>query len=108
MAEEFKISSQMTKKEIIERYSQLLEAYKKKVEAARESEKWRSEAEKYKEAAALKTAKEATVNGVTKDVASLKGLIGKTLSDLTDKLSSQAERLEDLNSAVMLQEDRLK
>jgi hypothetical protein len=38
MAEEFKISSQMTKKEMIEEYSRLLEAYKDKVEAAKKPE----------------------------------------------------------------------
>jgi hypothetical protein len=108
MAEEFKISSQMTKKEIIEEYSGLLEAYKNKVKEAKESEKWRSEAEKYKEATALEAVKEATVHGVIENVTNLKGLIGKTLGDLTDKLSSQAERLEELKSAVVLQEKRLK
>ncbi|MBW2164196.1 MAG: hypothetical protein JRF43_07095 [Deltaproteobacteria bacterium] len=108
MAEQFKISSQMTKKEIIEEYSGLLEAYKKKVKEAKESERWRSEAEKYKEAVALEAAKEATVHGVIENVTNLKGLLGKTLSDLTDRLSAQAERLEELKSAVALQEKRLK
>ena len=78
MAEQFKISSQMTKKEIIEEYSGLLEAYKKKVKEAKESEKWRSEAEKYKEAVALEAAKEATVHGVIENVTNLKGLLGHT------------------------------
>jgi len=108
VAEEFKISSQMTKKQIIDEYTRLLEAYRQKVEEAKEAEKWRSEAEKYKEATALKTAKTATVEGVIESVTGLKTQLGKTLTDLTDKLAFQAERLEEVNSAVTLQEKRLK
>jgi uncharacterized coiled-coil protein SlyX len=107
MTEEFKVSPQMTKKELIAEYTRLLEGYKKKVEEAGDAEKWRSEAEKYKEAAALKTAKDATVEAVIDSVTGLKAQLGKTLMDLTDKMASQAERLEEINMAVALQERRL-
>ena len=39
MDEEFKISPQMTKKQLIEEYDRLLSAYKKKVDEAQEVEK---------------------------------------------------------------------
>lgn len=108
MSGEFKISLQMTKKQIIDEYKRLLDAYKQKVEEADEVKKWRSEAEKYREAAAQKTAKTATVEGVIENVTSLKTQLGKTLSDLTGKLTSQADHLEEINLAVAQQEKRLK
>jgi hypothetical protein len=107
MTEEFNISPQMTKKQLIEEYTRLLEGYKQRVEEAGDAEKWRSEAEKYKEAAALKTARGATVEAVIDSVTGLKAQLGKTLIDLTDKMASQAERLEEINTAVGLQEKRL-
>ena len=53
MVQEFKISPNMTKKEIIDKYTALLDAYKDAVQKAKEAEKQRSEAEKYKEAMAI-------------------------------------------------------
>ena len=107
MEKEFKITPQMTKKEIMENYGKLLEAYKKKAEEAEEAQKWRKEAEKYREAAAMKSAQKATVEGVMDSVGDLRVLFGKTLTDLSEKLASQAERLEELNQAVAIQEKRL-
>ncbi|RUM91353.1 MAG: hypothetical protein DSZ23_01630, partial [Thermodesulfatator sp.] len=108
MADDFKITTSMTKKELIERYSKLFNAYQKKLREASEAEKWRSEAERLKKKQAVSSAKQATVEGVIENVASLRTLLGKTLNDLTQKLSSQAERLQDLNQAIAVQEERLK
>ena len=108
MAEDFKITTSMTKKELIEKYSKLFNAYQKKLKEAGEALKWRSEAEKLKEKQAVESAKKATVEGVLEGVTSLRTLLGKTLYDLTQKLSSQAEKLEDLNQAIAVQEERLK
>ncbi len=108
MAEDFKISTSMTKKELIEKYSKLFNAYQKKQKEASETAKWRSEAERLKEKQAVAIAKKATVEGVLENVNSLRALLGKTLNDLTQKLSYQTERLEDLNHAISVQEERLK
>lgn len=108
MSENFKITTAMTKKELIEKYSKLFDAYQKKLKEATEAEKWRSEAERLKEQNAIVNAKKTTVEGVLENVTSLRTQLGKTLNDLTQKLSSQAERLEELNHAITAQEERLK
>ncbi len=108
MADDFKITTSMTKKELIEKYSKLFNAYQKKLKEAGEAEKWRSEAEKLREKQAVSSAKKATVEGVIENVTSLRTLLAKTLNDLTQKLSNQAERLEELNRAISVQEERLK
>jgi hypothetical protein len=108
MENEFKITPQMTKKEIMDRYLELLEEFKKRAREAEEVQKWRKEAEKHREAVALESAKKATVEGVIDSVGNLRILLGKTLTDLSEKLTSRAERLEELNQAVAIQGERLK
>ena len=108
MSQQFKISPSMTKKEIIDKYTALLDAYKGAVEEAKEAEKWRSEAEKYKEAMAIQETREATVESVTENIGKLKGQIKDTLNNLSEKLASEAERLEQINLAISAQEKRLK
>jgi len=108
MTKQFNITSSMTKKEIIEKYTSLLDAYKEAQQKAKEAEKWRSEAEKYKEAMALKETREATVESVTENVGKLKGQVKDTLNALTEKLATEAERLEQIKIAVAAQEKRLK
>ncbi len=77
MEKEFKITPQMTKKEIVDRYLKLLEAFEEKAKEAEEARKWRKEAEKYREAAALESAKKATVEGVIDSIGNLRVLLGK-------------------------------
>ena len=108
MADEFKVTSQMTKKELIEKYSALFDAYKAKADEAQEAQKWRSEAEKLKASKSVEAAKKTTVGGVIEDVSTLRNQLGKTLNDLTEKLTHQSERLQELNGAVSVQEQRLK
>lgn len=108
MPDEFKITSQMTKKELIDKYSALFDAYKSKAMEAKEALKWRSEAEKLRESRSVEAAKKATVEGVIEDVSLLRNRLGKTLNDLTEKLTHQSEKLQELNRAVSVQEQRLK
>lgn len=110
MTDDLKVSPSMTKKELIEKYSSLFNAYQKKLKEAGETQKWRSEAERLKEKQALSGAQQATVEGVLTSITSLRGQLGQTLNDLTQKLSSQAEYLENLNKihSISVQENRLK
>lgn len=100
MTDDLKVSPSMTKKELIEKYSSLFNAYQKKLKEAGETQKWRSEAERLKEKQALSGAQQATVEGVLTSITSLRGQLGQTLNDLTQKLSSQAEHLENLNRSI--------
>ncbi len=106
--EDFKITTNMTKKELIEKYSKLFNAYQKKLKEAEEAQKWRSQAERLKEEQAVKRAKDTTVDGVLSGVAELRKVMTKALDDMAQRLSSQAERLQELNKAIEVQERRLK
>lgn len=108
MEDEFKVRPQMTKKELIEKYSALFDAYKAKAKEAEEAKKWRTEAEKLRELKSVEAAKKTTVEGVIEDVSALKNQLGKTLNDLTEKLTHQSEKLHQLNQAVSVQQQRLK
>lgn len=105
MAETFKVTSQMKKQEIIDEHKRLLEAYREKVKEAKEAGKRASEAEKHKVVAATKVATEATVEGVIRNVGELRSQVGKTLNDLTEKMSARAEELESLKAAVTLRKE---
>jgi len=98
----------MKKQEIIDEATKLLDAYKKKVKEVEEVNKRLGVAEKHKAKAAATVAREATVQGVIDTLGQLRAQLGKTLNVLTDKMSEQAEKLEGLNSAIDVQEKRLK
>lgn len=108
MKESAKISYAMTKKEIIEEYNRLLAEYKKQAQDAREAQKLRAETEKHQDVTALAAAKDASVGAVIEDLGQLRAAVGKTFNDLTEKMSSQADRLEALKRGIELQEARLK
>ena len=108
MKDDLRISPNMTKKEIIEKYTSLLDAYEDAIQKAKEVEKWRSEAEKQKESIAIEETRDATVESVMQNIDKLKLHIRDTLNNLAEKLSSEAERLEQLKIAVAAQEKRLK
>ena len=108
MTEEFRISTAMTKAELIEQHQRLLDAFQAKAKESEEARRKRAEAERQLESQAVRVAREATVAGVIEQLGALRGLLGKTLNDLTDKMTAQAERLESLNRAIQLQETRLK
>jgi len=108
MDSEFKVSQQMSKKELIEAYETLLDAYQEKVREAKEAAKRRSEPEKQAATAALAVAKDASVQGVVDTIGQLRGLVSRTLNDLTERMAAAAEKLERLNAAIVLKEARLK
>lgn len=107
MTEDFKITSQMTKVTLIERYQALLDSYNEKAKKLEEAEKARSDAEEQLRKAALETAQEATVQGVISNVGQLRGQLGKALNDLLDQMTERAEELERLKRAVDLKKDEL-
>jgi chromosome segregation ATPase len=108
MSAEFKVNQTMSKKELIDEYNRLLDAYKEKVAEVKEAARRRTETEKQSQTAALHVAREASVQSVVDSVGQLRGLMGKTLNDLTEKMSAAAERLDQLSKAIGLQEARLK
>ncbi|MCD5408331.1 hypothetical protein LR090_03745 [Candidatus Bipolaricaulota bacterium] len=103
-----KIPSTMTKKEIIEEYNRLLEALKEEMAAREEAERRLTELQKRKDRQAQELAREITTSSVHDGIAKLKQLITTTLNELSDRMAEQAERLEQLNRAIELQEARLK
>ena len=108
MAAEAKVSQAMKKKEIIEEYNRLLDEFKQEVAARKEAEARLSELDKRKDAEALDAGLQATVDSALEGTNRLRALIGTTLNDLGDKLTQQAEKLEQLTRAVRLQEGKLK
>ena len=108
MAAEAKVSQTMKKKEIIEEYNLLLDEFKQEAAARKEIAGRLSELEKRKDGEALDAGLQATVDSALEGTGRLRTLIGTTLNDLGDKLTQQAEKLEQLGRAVRLQETRLK
>ncbi len=108
MMAEAKVSQTMKKKEIIEEYDRLLDEFKREAAARKEAESRLSELEKRKDEEALDAGLETTVVSALEGTSRLRTLIGTTLNDLGDKLTQQAEKLEQLTRAVRLQESRLK
>lgn len=107
MAEEFSISPQMTKSQLIDEHQRLLDAFRDKARQAEEADQRRAEAEKQLEKHALREAEQATPQGVIESLGQLRGLIGTTVNDLVERMSTQAERLQALQRAIVTQERRL-
>ena len=105
--EAFKITTQMKKQELIETHKKLLDAYKAKAKEAAEAIRQAGEAQKHNDAATVQVAREATVHGVVETLGQLRTQLGRTVNDLTDQMTAQADTLESLNQAVLLQEGRL-
>ena len=108
MAAEAKVSQTMKKQEIIEEYDRLLDEFKREAAARKEIAGRLSELEKRKDGEALDAGLQTTVDSALEGTNRLRTLIGTTLNDLGDKLTQQAEKLEQLTRAVRLQETRLK
>ena len=107
MAAEMKVSQTMKKKEIIEEYNRLLDEFTREAAARKEAESRLSELEKRKDAEALDAGLQMTVDSALEGTNRLRTLIGTTLNELGDKLTQEAEKLEQLTRAVRLQEERL-
>jgi len=107
MADEFSISPQMTKSQLIEEHQRLLDAFRDRARQAEESEQRRAEAEKQLEAQALREAEQATPQGVIESLGQMRGQVGSTLNDLVEQMTAQAERLQSLQRAIAAQQRRL-
>jgi hypothetical protein len=105
MAEEFKISAQMTKKALIEEHQRLLDAYKAKVAEVEAAEQQAAVAASKVES--LAAAREATVDGVIENLGQLRSQVGRTLSELIERMTGQADRLDALKRAIEERERRL-
>jgi hypothetical protein len=103
-----KVSMNMTKKEIIAEYNRVLDGLREQAAAKQEAASRLNESEKRQSQAALDAGLETTVDSVLDGTSRLRTLVVSTLSELGDKMSEQAEKLEQLNRAVELQEARLK
>lgn len=107
MADEFKVSQNMKKKELIDEYERLLSEFKKKSREADEARTRQREIEKKDTEHALEAARETTIEGVITNLGQLRGQVGKTLNDVTEKMTTQAERLIELDLAIVSREKRL-
>ena len=105
MTEEFKVTMQMKKQELIDEHEKLLEAYKRKLGELKSAQQ--REAAAAAKAASLDGAREATVDGVIENVGQLRSQVGKTLNDLTERMTDRAEKMEALNRAIAEREQRL-
>jgi len=103
----FKLPPTATKAELIEKYNQLLDVYAQKVAEVREASKRRPATEARADVAATEVARGASVDSVLDAVGALRGLVGRTLNDLTDRMAAEAERLEQLRRAADLEAARL-
>lgn len=108
MASGVKVTSGMTKKEIIEEYNRLLDEFQREAAARKDAEKRLSELEKKKDQEALDAGLTTTVDSVLEGISRLRALVGTTLNNFGDKMAEQAEKLERLTRAVELQEAKLK
>lgn len=103
-----KVSPNMTKKEIIEKYNLLLAEFEKEAAARKESADRLTALEKKKDREALDTGLQTTVDSALEGVGRLRALVGTTLNNLGDQMAEQAEKLMQLNQAITLQTARLK
>lgn len=103
-----KVSTNMTKKEIIKEYNNLLDELNEEAAVRKEADSRLTELEKQQAREAIDAGLQTTVDSVIEGTSRLRALVGSTLSGLSDKMSEQAEKLGRLNRAVELQESRLK
>ncbi len=107
MAGEFKLDPRASKAEVMDQYKELLDTYQKKVSQLEAAEKRLSEGERHTRAETVKVAGEASVQAVIETLGQLRGLFNRTLGDLTDRMTAQAEKLESYRNAIAIQEKRL-
>ena len=105
---EFKLNAAATKKDIIAQYDQLLGAHQQKAKELSEAVKRQSQLEKQLQEQAVHHSESATVDSVIENIGRMRGQINTTLNELTDQMTSQAEKLESYNRAILAQERRIK
>jgi hypothetical protein len=103
--DEFNISAQMTKKTLIEEHERLLDAYRAKIAETEAADQRAASAASRLQSLAV--AREATVDGVIENLGQTRAQVGRTLNELTERMTAQADRLEALNRAIADREKRL-
>lgn len=99
-----KLSTTSTKQEMLEAYNNVVKQLREKEEAELKPEK---RIEERKTAEVLKTAESVATDGVAAHIGSLKTEIGRMLSQVSDKLESEALRLAKVQQAAEIREKEL-
>jgi len=107
MANPKEVRETMTKKALIEEYNRLLDQFNQVVAAKEETRSRVREADRTEDQEALEAGLTTTVDSVLEGASRLRSLVGTALNDLADQMTQQAEKLERLNRAVALQNEKL-
>ncbi len=99
-----KLSTTNTKQEMLEAYNLVVKQLREKEEAELKPEK---RIEERKASDALKTAESVVTDGVAAQIGSLKTEIGRMLSQVSDKLESETDKLAKVQQAVVIREKEL-
>jgi hypothetical protein len=100
-----KLSTGNTKQEMLDAYATVVKQLKEKEEGELRPEK---KIEEKRVADVLKVAEGVSTDGIATHVAGLKTEIGKTLSQVSDKLEAEAEKLSKVQQAVGIKEGELR
>ncbi|MDX9822761.1 MAG: hypothetical protein RBT20_12555 [Syntrophales bacterium] len=99
-----KLSSANTKQELLDAYNLLLEEIRTQKNASMKTEEKREEKTIQ---AALASVDGISAGAVDQSIAALKGEIGKVLSQISDNLSTEFNRLENLKKAIAFKEKEI-
>ena len=100
-----KLSTTNTKQEMLEAYNTLLKQLQEKREGELKPER---KLEEKKTQEAVKVAESLTVEGVSKEISSLKLDIGKMLSQITDRLEGEVNKFVAIRNAIDAKEKELR
>lgn len=103
---EEKLTIKDKKEDIIKAYEQLLAKYKEKEKMAKGTDK-ESDVKKAAEEVVVKKASTYTVENIVKGLADLKLDLSKTLTDLSDKLIAEVNKLETVQQAIAIESRNL-
>jgi hypothetical protein len=100
-----KLSTTNTKQEMLEAYNTVVKQLKEKEETELKPEK---KIEEKRVAEVLRTAEGVSMDGIATHVAGLKTEVGKMLSQISDKLEAEADKLSKVQQAVEIKERELR
>lgn len=101
-----RLSMKARKEDILKAYEELLAKYKEQEKTAKAPDK-EVEVQKAAEEAVVTKASTYTVEGIVKGLADLKLDLSKTLTDLSDKLIAEENKLEELQQAIAIETKHL-
>ncbi|MBI5416349.1 hypothetical protein HZA55_00130 [Candidatus Poribacteria bacterium] len=104
MEQKFNIKSK--KEDILNAYEELLIKFKEKEKVTLNAGK-EAEVKKAADETVVKKASSYTVEGIVKGLADLKLDLSKTLTDLSDKLITEANKLEEVQKAITIESKNL-